>query len=318
MKSILFISPVYFNYSNLLIEEFKKRGFDVDFFSDRPNLTSFEKALQRKFPLFVTFKVKTYVREIIKEAKKNYEKVIVILGQSFSSKDIQLLKKNISSKEWVYYTWDSMKNFNNISKIYKLFDRSYSFDKKDCEKHKDLIFLPLFYYKKSKIPFEQKENVAVIITTIKKGKFKLVKSILQKLNDKIEIKKYLFLQSKLVFFYFKIFDRNFRGFKINDFEFKRLDYQNVLSLMENSKFVIDIPMANQNGLTMRTFEALALQCKLITSNDNIKDYEFYNSNNIAIFPNDDLNSFLNLNKFIKIDLSKYSIDNFTDTLLCGK
>ena len=46
--------------------------------------------------------------------------------------------------------------------------------------------------------------------------------------------------------------------------------------------VLDIQHPTQRGLTMRTFEALAAQTKLITTNSAIQYYDFYDPENIAI------------------------------------
>ena len=48
-------------------------------------------------------------------------------------KNVEFLRNKYDKAEFVYYTWDSIKNFPQIESIYKLFDRSYSFDKQDTD-----------------------------------------------------------------------------------------------------------------------------------------------------------------------------------------
>ena len=43
---------------------------------------------------------------------------------------------------------------------------------------------------------------------------------------------------------------------------------------------------NQYGLSFRIFEAMALEKKIITDNEKIKNYDFYNSNNILVLNKD--------------------------------
>ena len=87
----------------------------------------------------------------------------------------------------------------------------------------------------------------------------------------------------------------------------------------SSKAVIDTPLPLQSGLTMRTLEVLSSKTKLITTNDFIENYNFYNKNNIyiikkesSIVPEEFLNSdFDSLGKIPK----EYSISTFIDILL---
>lgn len=46
---------------------------------------------------------------------------------------------------------------------------------------------------------------------------------------------------------------------------------------------------NQTGLSFRVFEAMALEKKLITNNQFIKKYSFYNPNNILVIENENYN-----------------------------
>ena len=54
-----------------------------------------------------------------------------------------------------------------------------------------------------------------------------------------------------------------------------------------SKVLLDINRLGQIGLTFRVFESLGLEKKLITTNADIKNYDFYNPNNILIIDEKD-------------------------------
>ena len=315
MNSILLISPVFFSYSDIIKSEIEKKGFSVDFFDDRPPLSTFSKALIRKFPFLFNLKIKKYIDHIIYKSKKKYSKVIVILGQLFDKQDIVRLKSNIEADEWVYYAWDSFANFKNIEEIYRLFDRSYSFDRSNCKSVEGLEFLPLFYTFKGSINFSEKKDRALIISTIKKGKMKATKQVINELEKFMTVDKYLFLQSKLVFLYFKLFDKGFKGMKMKDFKYTRLNYEKTIKLMDEYKYIIDVPMYRQVGLTIRTFEALALNCKLLTSNGDIVNYDFYNSSNIFIFNRDNIKDFLSCGYETNCYILNYSASKFVERLL---
>jgi hypothetical protein len=46
--------------------------------------------------------------------------------------------------------------------------------------------------------------------------------------------------------------------------------------------LLDIHRDNQSGLSFRVFECMGLHKKLITTNFNVKEYDFYNENNILV------------------------------------
>ncbi len=58
--------------------------------------------------------------------------------------------------------------------------------------------------------------------------------------------------------------------------------KDIISILHDTNFVIDVEHPNQQGLTMRTIEMLGLQKKLITTNKSIVDYDFYHPNNICV------------------------------------
>ena len=62
----------------------------------------------------------------------------------------------------------------------------------------------------------------------------------------------------------------------------------ILKLYRNSKVILDINHPGQKGLTMRTFEAIGAGKKMITTNSEIKNYPFYNSNNVYIIDRYDI------------------------------
>lgn len=73
-----------------------------------------------------------------------------------------------------------------------------------------------------------------------------------------------------------------------------ISYSNLLNLIKISKAIVEINLEHQSGLTLRALEALFLGKKLITNNVNIKNFDFYNVNNIYILndTNSDLKEFL--------------------------
>jgi hypothetical protein len=70
------------------------------------------------------------------------------------------------------------------------------------------------------------------------------------------------------------------------FKRKTVDSGIVFQFYRRSKTILDLMRCGQTGLSFRVFEAMALEKKIITNNPTIKDYDFYNPENILLL-NDD-------------------------------
>ena len=85
-----------------------------------------------------------------------------------------------------------------------------------------------------------------------------------------------------------------------------MEYDEVISHIRKSKAVVEIVQDGQNGLTARALEAMFFETKLITNNKEIRNFSFYNSQNIFIIGednNDRLDTFLHM-PFQSIDRKK--------------
>ena len=54
--------------------------------------------------------------------------------------------------------------------------------------------------------------------------------------------------------------------------------------MGDYRCVVDVENPGQHGLTMRSIEIIGLKRKFITTNPDIVNYDFYNSNNMIWSP----------------------------------
>lgn len=320
MKKIMFIAPKYFDYYKIIINELEKDGFEIDWFNDRPTDNILKKSLLRIFPYLFKHSVNKYFKNnILYSAKqKKYDYVFVILGQTFTDKMIIELRNKLIDAKFILYLWDSLKNFPSLEKVVKCYDRVFSFDAVDCQKY-NIIFLPLFYSEKDINNSEQIEYNVSYIGTIKKGKMKYLNDIIPQLNQKFKNNYfYLYLQSKLVYLYYKLTLKDFKNNKISDFSFVPKSYEENVKISKKSKIILDIQMKNQHGLTMRTFECLAYKRKLITTNKSIIDYDFYRPENIYIYDGHfDFDNVFFKSDYIEIDnkiVEKYSLKQWISTI----
>jgi hypothetical protein len=101
-------------------------------------------------------------------------------------------------------------------------------------------------------------------------------------NKKKKMKSFFFFRSSILYYKKKLFDKTYKHVKKKDFQFIPLSKKEVIELVAQSKCLVDAQHPNQTGLTMRTIEALGSCRKLITTNETIKEYDFYNPNNILV------------------------------------
>ncbi|CAD7286423.1 hypothetical protein [Campylobacter suis] len=94
---------------------------------------------------------------------------------------------------------------------------------------------------------------------------------------------------------------------------KTLTYRENLENVKKSKVLVDFVIDVHHGLSLRTFEALGYNKKLITTNKTIKYYDLYNPNNIFILDNnfEEIDDFLAKPYIIDEQIrSKYGFGNW--------
>jgi hypothetical protein len=290
-KKVLFICPSFFGYEKEIEAELRLLGAMVDFYDERPFRSSILKIINRlNFKKLIRKKIEHHYNSILAMADiKKYDILFVVNPETMSVDFIKNVKAVCCNIRTVLYLWDSIKNKKNAVPLIGEFDRVFTFDKNDVKIDNKIEFLPLFYtstydrrYYSNTCESEQSHHAA-FIGTAHSDRFNLVRKILEQLPVS-SFKNFVFLYcpSKLLYFLKKTFSNELKGVSCSDISFKSMDSKSIASVLLNSLFVIDIEHPNQHGLTMRTIEMLGMQKKLITTNKNIVEYDFYNPKNICI------------------------------------
>ena len=82
IMKLLLIMPRFFNYPELITEELKNMGYEVDFFDDRPSTNAWVKAAIRINKSLISVYIKKYFDEVMKTVRnKEYNVVFLISGQ---------------------------------------------------------------------------------------------------------------------------------------------------------------------------------------------------------------------------------------------
>jgi len=211
-----------------------------------------------------------YGNEIIKKLKNNNETqdLILTIKADFIAPEAILEFKKYTKKSIAFFN-DSISRCPKIKRTITNFDEVYSFEKDDCEKY-GLKFLTNWIYPIQKN--DTKNNAYQVFNISSKDRrFSLISKIASILKEKN-------INYKII-----IFGKKNKNSKSNvEYISNQIPLNEVNDYLHNSQVLLDINRIGQKGLTFRVFESLGLEKKLITTNGDIKNYDFYNPNNILI------------------------------------
>lgn len=281
-KQILFCSPSFFNYEQFIINELQNLGASVTFLSETH---------QKK-------RTSDYESKFLQHLNSNcFDFIFVIKGEKLTKPCLEAIKRYKYGKT-ILLQYDTIKRYTWIKRLLPYFENIYSFDHKDCIEYGFKFrphFIPEDIYKlntKKGII----ENKISIVCSFYYDRFIILKKLRTYFKRKVDF--YIYISRNK-------FLRNIHRLLPSDIfllNYKKLSREEMLSHMINSSAVLDIEFEGQNGLTFRTLEALALERKLITTNDNIKSYKFYRDTNIFILSKD-MSNLKELEVFLSIDIA---------------
>jgi hypothetical protein len=320
-KSILFIGPKTFNYETEIIKGIERQGGVVDYFNDRPFESSYKKIILRLFPRLLKAEINNYFTTLIQKTKVNeYDFIFCIKLECFPHQLFKLLKKYQHKAKFIFYTWDSFANSFNAKENLKFFDRTLSFDRADAMKF-GLIHRPLFFlddYKK--INNQDIKYDLLFIGSVHIHRYIYIQKVLHKINVATRTFTFLYVPSQLLYYarktlLFPIYGKA----KKSEFKFNPLSKSEIVSLFSQSTAILDYSHHKQQGLTMRTIEAIGASKKIVTNNKDIINYDFYTPENILVLEHGNLlipASFLNT-PYRPIDNNihiKYSLDGWINEI----
>lgn len=309
-KKILIIGPPslgYLNKINETLNGFEHVQSDI-ILVDRFTFKYKNKAHKIKNFLSKTLLNRNLKKEHVKSSIKNkvseigYQDIIfVIRPDLLSLKTLLFLKENSKSFKAFYY--DSTRRFPEKIGIIDLFDTVYSYDRLDVETY-GLEFLTNYIFDESKN--ENNKQLFFNISTYD-YRFEAMENIAKYINEKKWSNEILVLGSNdLKSDYVTI---------IHD----QIPVDQVAEKIKNSKIIIEVQREEQVGLSFRVFEALGHRKKLITTNKDVVNYDFYNPNNILVIDKNNINipnEFVTTNyqEVDEIILNKYRLKNWVNNV----
>ncbi|MDR2264687.1 MAG: hypothetical protein LBE93_14710 [Enterobacter asburiae] len=324
---VLFLCPRFFNYENEISDGLRRAGATVDYFDEKPFNNVFFKILLRlwKNNNFLKHISEAYFERILLQASDDYDYVIVLKGESLDRKNLLKFKEKYKNAKFVYYAWDSIKNYPHIQEYLNLFDRVFTFDDNDAREYDFMNHLPLFYSPDfvstttNNTLMNVKPSIA-FLGTIHSDRYRLLGEIYKKHKNEYDLRFVLYFPSIIVLAGFLLSNiKDVIKFRLFSFTLRSRNKKQIASFFSNADAVLDIQHPRQTGLTMRTIECLPLKRKFITTNARVRDYDFYSAENFYFIDREN----------IKIDsvffntpyddthseaISRYSVDSWVKTL----
>lgn len=233
---------------------------------------------------------------------------IIVFDSLHSANLLKYIRKKYR-KRLIFWHWNPIKMDKDIS-IWaetKKMCEHWTFNPSDAEKYGMNLNNQFFFYQNQEDI--SKEESAFFVGT-DKGRYEKIVAISDDLKDRgIAI------------------DFHIVSMNCNDtrkyIEKTYMEYSDVMSHIRKSKAVVEIVQDGQNGLTARALEAMFFETKLITNNREIRNFNFYNDNDIFIIGednNDRLDVFLHtpFQPIEKKALYQYDANGWLDNFMRRK
>ena len=327
-KTVLLLSPLFFGYEIDVKNMLEELGARVIFFDEKPSNNFFTKVMIRlnyKYPL--SRLIRKYYSSILDQIRHVELDYVFLLNPETVPLDfLDFISRSNPGIKTVTYFWDSIFH-RKKSLIYLPYsDRFFSFDLDDSKKFQQVKFLPLFFSKEYEAIAKPKSDFLYslsFIGTVHSDRYHIIAKIREQLAGmKINTYFYFYSPSMILFLLQKLFLKSFRSIKLKDVSFNALSKTDVIDIVSESKCIVDIHSPDQSGLTMRAIEALGAKRKLVTTNNNVKCYDFFDDKNVFVFSRSDpiiIRSFLEKD-YVPIEGSiykKYSLAEWVKVIFEG-
>ncbi len=291
-KRILFLSPAFFDYERLIREKCEELGAEVVYYDERAVQSAKDRAILKVCPGVFKKRARRYYEEILSRHKgERFDYIFVVKCDMIAKETIAAMREAYPEARLCLHLWDSVRNIPGVAEKLSLFDYATSFDRMDCQNYDTLHFRPLFYgdafAARGEAPAAYRYDMS-FCGTIHSDRLAVLRAMETLCRDRgMTYYGFHYLQSKFIYRYYKITNRSFKGARREDFSFEKKSHAEIAEIENASRIMIDIQHPGQTGLTMRTIEMLGMNKKLITTNEDIKAYDFYDPANICIIDRKD-------------------------------
>ena len=287
-KRVLFITFDMSGYYDAVRDELKTRYAEVDYYNTAALSYRYknlgEKIYSSGYKLFTGKKLKNYLklRDLTEAvASKQYDIALIVRPDLFFDSQLETIRK--SSKRMIAYYHDSVNNIPRKKDVIKYFDAVWAYEKADAEKY-NLNFIPNFIY------FQPQTDAVVPKGAFTVASYDYRFAVLEKVAAQLKA-------ANFPYRFFVMSDKP-RESDLVTFISRRMQNPEVIAEIKNASIIVDIHKYGvQDGLTFRTFEALGFARKLITTNRDVRNYEFFDEQNIFVI--DDVENFAIPTEFLE-------------------
>lgn len=302
---------------NVIFDSGKEKNKYINWLKSK----SLSKDLSKLFPsVIMKYLYHSFFKNLNIE-KKTKATVIFFDSYDYSKREkfIEWLRHEYPNVTLILWLWNSIKNNSKIEKYKNIYQHVYTFDKNDAIKY-DILYQPQFYSEKLAEKYKNpKVEEKVVFIGFDKGRIEYINNIGKQLEN---------LEINTLFHVCKDKKNEYNKEKLEKMWIdkyimdKTLDYSKVLTMTSSGDTILDVVSENQSGLTLRAMESLFLKKKLITNNQSLREYDFYNPKNILIIENqNDITKEFFSEKYTDIDqkiLKKYNVTKWIERILKGE
>lgn len=316
----------FYEYENRIISTFTKMGFSVTSFHDRNYRSIFSRTVQRvnqksQYTANKNYEYQMCFLNQLENEKTDFDVILVVVGHFLSESFLDELKTRYKSACFILYLWDDVARLNCFEKKKVYFDYIFSFDPSDCDIY-NFIFRPLFFTNDYIYGGQNKDILLYASGWDHSNRVEMINNILKKAGDSAADMKFYIYSSPFKQLARRIKHRDF-GLRPDYIHYCRMPMVENAEYTKRSSCLLDVQYISQGGLSLRSFECLAAQTKIITTNEKIKDYDFYDPQNVLIIPRSDdfeINFEFLTSPFKEIPqeiVNAYSLDSWSKCLLSG-
>lgn len=312
-KKRLIVSPKAFGYVFPIYKALKEKGEDVTIvyleFDGYKN--KFQKIENFFSKVFTGKNLKKGYYFAIQDIKKmgRFDEVLIIRPDFLPNKYLSSIKK-VADKFIAYY-FDGTNRVPRKKEIIGFFDEVYSYDKEDVKEF-GFRFITNYIYDSSEVKLSSDYLFFNISSNDDSYRFGLLEKFAKHIKNKNWSYKFIS--------YDPTFYKKYKGYNpLIEVVPSVIFVDEAKELIKNSKILVEFQRDGQEGLSFRVFESLGFKKKLITTNKDIVNYDFYNPQNILVIDVDDINipdEFVN-SPYAEVNpaiVEKYKVENWVDTV----
>lgn len=321
---IFFLTPFYYDLHVPILNELKRQGHDVFCVEDKKQRFDYRfkeinpliKASFKLMNCFSNQNRRLWQRLIINkpEYQEHYDLFLCINGISFHPVLLDHLRKKNPQIRSVLYLWDSS-SFYDYLQYKSCFDKILTFDWADAMNNPSIGLLPAYWYPTPVLPIKYDLSM---VGSDHDGRFDFVSNIYRQVENeglssflKVVIPKPEKPQ--------EILDYN-RKLSAPYATSEAFSIEQVLTVIDESRCILDTDRPTQTGATQRVIWALARGKKIISTNTNLKFMPFYHPEQIRFINREtpvlDMDFIKNDASFdVDDDLIQLRIDKWVKTLI---